>query len=760
MNKYILINNFIDNTIIDYYLNISDNYTKHNSKIGNTVQLDKKRRQDIFFSKKDCVKLDKILFNNLNKDKMKKIFNIDIRYRETYKLGMYYSENKGFYNPHTDTQGGMKHRKISFVVCLSDINEYKGGIFKFIHLDKTFKFNKGDAIFFDSNLLHGVEPVIEGKRQVIISFLWDIDGEKIRNKKNTFNCIPYLGNCIDKKYKFEDNIEYHRKIISFSIWGDSEIYNYGLVENVLNIKKYLPEFMVYIYYNNTILDKIFNLFQNMENVVLIYIDNTHLKASNMLWRFKPCFYSNSIVFVRDTDSLINIRDITSMNEFINSKFNFHSIKDSIHHIKYKILGGMWGCKNGLLNTNNYRNLYNHFKYLEDIRGVDQDFLENIYDMEYKNILLHTTTKLLKLNQIKEQNIKIINVNGNHIGSYNHFTPNTRKLLNENNTRLTIKRYYNFYENKHYISCIPPDSGPGNQIISIKECLILSNILDRICIIPPIREHYLKNNTFYNFNEIFNLDMKNCIFEDKDNMVINNKNIDVYTIHSNYLNKKLRHDVLIKRHYNETLLNKRHLKIKEDFEELKNISNKWLVIKHLFNNVYITECGINGCFKDKLNIYIEPIYKNICNKMDFSQTIKENGDTFIKKKLYENYVAIHIRLPDIIKDSLEEFKNIKYTNDILKNKIEEIYLNKPIFIACNNIKFINSLNLNCKYIHINHTIQYSSFIDKYLCCKSNIFYYLNLENTRFGNIHNRSTYTSFILDYRMYLLNNNNNINLI
>ena len=134
-------------------------------------------------------------------------FGINIKYRETYKLGTYYGDEQGFYVPHTDVQGTMGHRRISFVVCLSNLNDYQGGTFNFVDLKKEFKFDKGDAIIFRSNLLHGVHPVTLGKRQVLISFMWDDDGEKQRNITHPLRSVTdYLPNkFVDPDYN--DKIE-------------------------------------------------------------------------------------------------------------------------------------------------------------------------------------------------------------------------------------------------------------------------------------------------------------------------------------------------------------------------------------------------------------------------------------------------------------------------------------------------------------------------------------------------------------------------
>lgn len=196
MEPYIFVKSFVNDEFIKYYIEKSEKYNQHLSKVGKTVQINKKRRKDIFFNRTDCSLLDNIIFKEKN-NFFKEHFECDLKYREKYKLGSYYSEDKGFYNPHTDKQG-YHHRKISMVICFSKDTDYEGGIFKFVDLNKTFKFDKGDAIFFDSSLLHGVEPVTKGLRQVLISFLWDEDSEKLRQNKIAakpkLNYLPLTNN--------------------------------------------------------------------------------------------------------------------------------------------------------------------------------------------------------------------------------------------------------------------------------------------------------------------------------------------------------------------------------------------------------------------------------------------------------------------------------------------------------------------------------------------------------------------------------------
>ena len=782
MNNYILKKKLFSSKDISFLLDKKNKYCEKGSKVGTTVQLKKKIRKDAVFPHSESKKMDKIYFNKIQKI-VKENFNLILKYRETYKIGTYYGDEKGYYIPHTDTQGGMQHRKISVVICLSKIDDYEGGIFKFINLKKDFKFDVGDTIIFDSNMLHGVEPVTSGKRQVLISFMWDEEGEQIRQTNNpTINNSRFLPNeqfilqekttihsqPENKIYNYDTFNNYHPKIISFSLWGDSEIYNYGIVENALVARDKLPEFKIYVYYNNTILTKILNILKKLNNVVLILINNKEKSAVNMFWRFKPVIFSKSIVFIRDCDSLINARDIFVINDFINSKFDICSVKDHPAHSKYAFIGGGFGSKNGILNKY-FDHFTNYSKGKLNIRGIDQDFLIHIYYENIDNIQLYLSQNIDK-NQFYEKNITYITTISKYIGSYNYYTPNTCLLLNENNRKLSVRRFYSFGNNTEswlnafkLITLIPTDSGPGNQIIGIKECLILAKLLNRICIIPPIREHYLKSNKiFYNFNDIFTLNLSNIIIDNETSNILNHiDNNKRYCIHSNYINKKLRHEQIIDSNTNdEILLKYRSIKNKKNLDELENIDDNLIIIKHLFNNVHINESGINGDFHSNLNSNFENIYSEICSNWDYSNYIKLQGDDYIKKT-FDNlsYTAIHIRLPDIMNKTIDQYTNNEYSDD----KIVEIISNlktekdKSIFIASNNINYLKKIGVVANFIHI--TNKYNSFIEQYICGMSENFYYLNLENTRFNSSHNRSTWTSFVIDYRMFLRKLNNNFNL-
>ena len=80
----------------------------------------------------------------------------------------------GFYKPHQDADVRYTNkRKYTFILALND--EYEGGKTIFPNLKKSYKLNKGDALFFDTldtrgrmndKALHGGEKVESGEKWI------------------------------------------------------------------------------------------------------------------------------------------------------------------------------------------------------------------------------------------------------------------------------------------------------------------------------------------------------------------------------------------------------------------------------------------------------------------------------------------------------------------------------------------------------------------------------------------------------------------
>ena len=68
----------------------------------------------------------------------------------------------------------------------------------------------------------------------------------------------------------------------------------------------------------------------------------------------------------------------------------------------------------------------------------------------------------------------------------------------------VQSNHSYPQSQKYLYILIPNSGPGNQIIAIKEALIIAKYLNRTLIIPDLHNHYLINLNFIKFNDIYSL----------------------------------------------------------------------------------------------------------------------------------------------------------------------------------------------------------------------------------------------------------------
>lgn len=106
------------------------------------------------------------------------LFLYDIEFLESISMLVYYGSKGGKYDPHRDSSlhgYSPKDRKISGIVMLSDPEDYEGGKLK-IDIEGSWnpdhlaemELEKGDVLFFDSNMSHCVEPLTKGIRKVLV----------------------------------------------------------------------------------------------------------------------------------------------------------------------------------------------------------------------------------------------------------------------------------------------------------------------------------------------------------------------------------------------------------------------------------------------------------------------------------------------------------------------------------------------------------------------------------------------------------------
>lgn len=503
--KCIVLKNFINT---EYLLSIADEYEATASKVGKVVDFNKKRRTDQVLNEEQRSYIDKQIFRKCKKTILD-YFNIYVNFREPWKIGFYSHKDEGFYNPHTDMQGNYYHRRISMSICLSDKNEYTGGILQFSKLKKAIKLDRGDVCFFNSSLLHEVTPVTEGLRKVLIGFF--------------FIKLPHG-----------------------------------------------PSF----------------------------------KDPDM---YKP-------------------------------------------------------------------------------DGVIKSTMDN-----------------------------------------------------------------------RYLLPLPPDSGPGNQIMSIKEALVIAYFLNRQVIFPPIRQHYTKSEKYWGFSEIYQYDAIN-IMEYYDYKI---SSADISR--SQWSCSSIYNDKLLKTQKFLCLedIKTEPITIKQfetvyDFNcELNHFQSGCMILKHPFNTVKLQSQDVNGIFNDPYNPYFKGVYEQICKKLDFSQSIKQQAKLFMQHVgISKNpYIAIHLRYPDSLKakSNLKDYSGFS-ENDLdnaIFRKFGKYYAPNRVFIATNNQPLAKNSPLG-KYVFYNDDNNpKASFIEQLICANAETFI---LSTTNDFKDSKRSTWSSFVVDYRTFKLN--------
>lgn len=192
-----------------------------------------------------------------------------------------------------------------------------------------------------------------------------------------------------------------KNIISFSLWGQDAKYWVGALRNIELARKFYPGWKTRFYIDERCGDSLLDTLR-LEGVETIQVDvnilpnhyNGHYGSfSGMFWRFWASEDPEVDVFLsRDTDSRISQRESDAVFEWLKSDKDFHIMRDHPYH-NAKILGGMWGSRNGFtkkLQLSEKIKSWNSRPRTRFVNGIDQDFLaEVIYPLVRDNSYEHS-----------------------------------------------------------------------------------------------------------------------------------------------------------------------------------------------------------------------------------------------------------------------------------------------------------------------------------------------------------------------------------
>jgi hypothetical protein len=178
-------------------------------------------------------------------------------------------------------------------------------------------------------------------------------------------------------------------VVSFSVWGtDRHIYTYGVLDNCIYIKQHMPDYEVWVYTNSSLPIPIRDCLQELGNVKIITMTEEDT-LRNTMWRMLPAFDPTvNILLVRDADSRIGVRELAAVAEWLKSDKPFHIMRDH-NKQRMRILGGMWGCRDGVIR--HLKPLYYEMMNSSApwIYGTDEAFLaKSIYPVVVYQAFVH------------------------------------------------------------------------------------------------------------------------------------------------------------------------------------------------------------------------------------------------------------------------------------------------------------------------------------------------------------------------------------
>ena len=171
-----------------------------------------------------------------------------------------------------------------------------------------------------------------------------------------------------------------KNVVAYSLWGDKPMYWTGALKNIEKVKEYFPGWICRFYIDRNCNPDLINTIKG-DNVEVILVDSVGHNTNSyshygMFWRFSASEDPDVDIFLsRDCDSRITEREVNAINDWLSSDKDFHRMRDHPYH-QVPILGGMWGCRNGLMRELGLIRMINDWNQYQR-KGIDQDFLGQV-----------------------------------------------------------------------------------------------------------------------------------------------------------------------------------------------------------------------------------------------------------------------------------------------------------------------------------------------------------------------------------------------
>jgi len=278
-------------------------------------------------------------------------------------------------------------------------------LFKFEELHKLTEFlkyiyNKDFVLKYHNRTKHKTDQITINEQKAI---------ETLYAKD--FELLPY-------KQKPSRALNVKIKVISFCLYGSKATYILGMEENIKLADEHFKDWVVHIYYNNTVPQKYITKYQEMgaETILCENVGENKHNWEGMFWRFFPLNDPTVHAWLsRDADSRLSAREASLVNDWLASNKSFHIIRDHRCHMHF-IMGGLFGINNTEFHAKHKGKLkpikeiidLNYRYYKERNYNVDQLFLNNsVWPLIENDHMAHRCPKGRK---VKDLDIEIEAVN--------------------------------------------------------------------------------------------------------------------------------------------------------------------------------------------------------------------------------------------------------------------------------------------------------------------------------------------------------------
>ncbi|MFV0432343.1 MAG: tetratricopeptide repeat protein [Alphaproteobacteria bacterium] len=166
-----------------------------------------------------------------------------------------------------------------------------------------------------------------------------------------------------------------KNVISFSLFGSQPRYLRGALRNLLLAEDLFPNWELWFYLDNSVPQDFQELITKLGGIIKKQPDGQTLRQK-LAWRFEVSDDKDVGYFlIRDIDSVISVRELSAVVEWLQSDMYFHIMRDWWTHTDL-ILAGMWGGIAGIL-PNMKEAVQAYSPGLAETPNIDQWFLRDV-----------------------------------------------------------------------------------------------------------------------------------------------------------------------------------------------------------------------------------------------------------------------------------------------------------------------------------------------------------------------------------------------